>query len=94
MTHPASTGRAGGSANRRLTIAAVVFLALDGTALMGAGAWLRQYTLILIGAALLVAAGLVVLYWRWHKRQLAEIAEARRALRAEAEALRELLKVP
>jgi hypothetical protein len=33
-----------------------------------------------------------LLYWRWHQRQLAEIAEARRALRDETESLRELLR--
>jgi len=80
------------AANRGLTVAAAAFLALDGLTLVGAGIWMHQVLLALIGAALVVASGLVVVYWRWHRRQLEEIAEARRALRAEAEALRELIK--
>ena len=80
------------AANRGLTVAAAAFLALDGLTLVGAGIWMHQVLLALIGAALVVASGLVVVYWRWHRRQLEEIAEARRALRAETEALRELIK--
>ena len=34
----------------------------------------------------------MLFYWRWHQRQLEEIAAARRALRDEAESLRELLR--
>jgi hypothetical protein len=39
-----------------------------------------------------VSSGVVLIYWRWQQRQLDEIAAARRALRDEAESMRELLR--
>jgi hypothetical protein len=78
--------------NRHLTIAAAAFLALDGAALVFAGIWSRELTLGLVGVTLVLSAGLVVVFWRWHREQLAELAAARRALREEAEALRDLLQ--
>jgi hypothetical protein len=39
-----------------------------------------------------VSSGFVFLYWRWHGRQLQEIAEARRDIVAEARALRDLAR--
>jgi len=80
------------SANRTVTIVASAFLGFDGAALMVFGIWARHPVLALIGAALFVSSGLVLLYWRWHQRQLEQIAAARRALRDEAESLRELLR--
>jgi hypothetical protein len=80
------------SANRTLTLLASAFLGFDGAALLVFGIWSRHPLLALIGAALFVSSGLVLLYWRWHQRQLEEIAAARRALREETESLRELLR--
>jgi protein-S-isoprenylcysteine O-methyltransferase Ste14 len=80
------------SANRTLTLLASAFLGFDGAALLVFGIWSHHPLLALIGAALFVSSGLVLLYWRWHQRQLAEMAEARRALRDETESLRELLR--
>jgi hypothetical protein len=78
--------------NRKLTIIAAAFLALDGAALVFAGILSRQLVLGLVGVMLVLASGFVVVFWRWHRRQLEEIAAARRALREEAEALREILQ--
>ena len=80
------------SANGTLTLLASAFLGFDGAALLVFGIWSRHPLLALIGAALFVSSGLVLLYWRWHQRQLEEIAAARRALREETESLRELLR--
>jgi|KBSSwiStaDraftv2_1062776.scaffolds.fasta_scaffold71926_3 protein-S-isoprenylcysteine O-methyltransferase Ste14 len=80
------------SANRTLTLLASAFLGFDGAALLVFGIWSRHPLLALIGAALFISSGLVLLYWRWHQRQLEEIAAARRALREETESLRELLR--
>jgi hypothetical protein len=77
--------------NRTMTILASAFLGFDGAALVGFGLWSRHPLVALIGAALFVSSGLVLLYWRWYERQLEEIAEARRAVRDEANAMRELL---
>jgi hypothetical protein len=79
-------------ANRTLTLLASAFLGFDGAALVVFGIWSRHPLLALIGAALFVSSGLVLLYWRWHQRQLEEIAAARRALREETASLRELLR--
>lgn len=79
-------------ANRTMTLVASAFLGFDGAALVVFGLWTRHSMLALIGAALFVSSGLVLLYWRWHQRQLEEIAAARRAPRDEAESLRELLR--
>jgi hypothetical protein len=77
--------------NRTMTFLASAFLGFDGAALVGFGLWSRHPLVALIGAALFVSSGLVLLYWRWYERQLEEIAEARRAVRDEANAMRELL---
>ncbi len=80
------------SANRTVTLVASAFLGFDGAVLVVFGIWARHPVLALIGAALFVSSGLVLLYWRWHQRELEQIAAARRALRDEAESLRELLR--
>ena len=81
-------------AARTITVLASAFLAFDGAALALIGWWLRQPALTLIGGALFGSSGLVLLYWRWYRRQLEEIAAARRVLREETEALRALLRGP
>lgn len=77
---------------RTLTIAAVALLALDGGLLLAAGLWSGGTTLLLAGAGFLLAAAAVVVLWRRHCRAVAEIAAAREAVRAEASALRDLLR--
>jgi hypothetical protein len=79
-------------ASRTMTFVASAFLGFDGAALAGLGIWTGHPLVTLIGAALFISSGLVLLYWRWHQRQLEEIAAARRALREETESLRELLR--
>ena len=77
---------------RTLTLVAVGFLALDGAALLGVGLWSGRVALLVAGAGLLLAVGLVLLFWRRHLRRLDEIAAARRELRDEAEAMRRALR--
>ena len=76
---------------RLVTILAVGSLALDGLLLALAGFQTGRVSLVGGGASLLAAAGVVIIAWRRHLRRLDEIAGAKRSLRAEAEALRELL---
>jgi hypothetical protein len=82
----------GGS--RTMTLLASAFLGFDGAALAVVGWWIHQPPLAVIGCALFVSSGLVLLYWRWYRRQLDEIAAARRVLREETEAVRALLRGP
>ncbi len=85
-------GDRAGTANRTLSLLAAAFLAFDGAALAAGGLWLRRPMLAVIGGALFLSSGLVLVYWRWHQRQLAEIVEARRAVAADARALRDLIQ--
>jgi hypothetical protein len=78
-------------ASRALTIAAVGFLSLDAVLLGYAGlAWNRPG---LTAGAVICGAGvaLVLLAWRRHRRTLAELEVARREMRQEIDAIRELL---
>ncbi len=47
--------------------------------------------LVLVGAIFFLSSGLVVLYWRWQRRRLQEIAADRRALAEEAREMQRLL---
>jgi hypothetical protein len=47
---------------------------------------------MLIGMVCFISSGLVLLYWRWYQRRLADIAAARRALGDEARELQRLLR--
>jgi hypothetical protein len=76
---------------RTLTIVAAAVLAFDGAALIGLGWWSGRLMLALIGLVCFVSSGLVLLYWRWYQRRLADIAAARRLLAEEARELRRLL---
>jgi hypothetical protein len=76
---------------RTLTIVAAAVLAFDGAALIGLGWWSGRLMLALIGLVCFVSSGLVLLYWRWYRRRLADIAAARRMLAEEARELRRLL---
>lgn len=77
--------------SRTLTTLAVGFLVLDGLLLSYSGLRLDRLSLLLGGAACLVVAGLVVVWWRRYRRDLAELERARREVRAEVEAIRALL---
>ena len=85
MTEAPVRGRIG-------TLLAVGFLILDGVLLLIAGPWGRSAGPAIGGMVCLFVAGLVLILWRRHRRAVAELAEARRALRDEARALRDLLR--
>jgi hypothetical protein len=80
------------SSSRPLTLLAFGFLAIDAILLIFAGLWSDRVALVVLGVVFAVAALGVLLYWRAHKRQLEEISKARADLKAEAEAMRELIK--
>lgn len=75
-----------------MTIIAVGFFFLDGVLLLLAGLWSRALVPVVSGVLCLMAAGGVWLYWLHHRRQVAELAAARRAVKAEVEALRHLVR--
>jgi hypothetical protein len=75
-----------------LTIVAAAVLAFDGAALAVFGFWSDRLVLGLVGLAFFVSSGLVLLYWRWYRRRLADIATARRALGDEAREMQRLLR--
>jgi hypothetical protein len=70
--------------SRGLTVAAGVVLGFDGAALLGLGLWSRRPLLSLVGLVFCLAAGLVLLSWRWYRRRLDDIAATREALQKEA----------
>jgi hypothetical protein len=74
------------------TLLAVGFLILDGVLLLVAGVWGHAGGPAIGGVACLTAAGLVLILWHRHRRAVADLANARRALRDEARALRDLLR--
>lgn len=78
--------------SRLLTIVAASVLAFDGTALAAFGWWSRRFLLLLIGVMCFIAAGLVLLYWRWYRQRLEDIAELRRGLADETRELRSILR--
>jgi uncharacterized membrane protein len=79
-------------ASRLLTIVATAVLAFDGAALALLGFWSHRPMLALVGVVFFVSSGLVLLYWRWYRRRLADIASARRALGEDAREMRRLLR--
>jgi hypothetical protein len=78
--------------SRILTIAAAAVLAFDGAALALLGFWSDRLVLSLVGLVFFASSGLVLLYWRWYRRRLDDIATARRALGDEAREMRRLLR--
>jgi Zn-dependent protease with chaperone function len=75
-----------------LTVVAAAFLAFDGAALALLGFWSDRLVLGLVGLVFFVSSGLVLLYWRWYRRRLDDIATASRALGDEAREMRDLLR--
>jgi hypothetical protein len=78
--------------SRTLTIVTVAFLTFDGAALAGLGLMTGRLVLVPIGLVFFIAAGLIVIYWRWHLRTLEEIGTDRRELSEQARALRESVR--
>lgn len=78
--------------SRALTTFAVGFLALDAVLLVYLGVALARPWFAVSGGACALAAGLVVLGWRRYRRTMVELDAARRAMRAEVESIRELLR--
>jgi membrane protein implicated in regulation of membrane protease activity len=78
--------------SRTLTFVAAAVLAFDGAALAALGFWSGRIMLALIGVVFFISSGLVLLYWRWYRRRLEDIASARRALGEEARELQRLLR--
>lgn len=78
--------------SRTLTFVAAAVLAFDGAALAALGFWSGRIVLALIGVVFFISSGLVLLYWRWYRRRLEDIASARRALGEEARELQRVLR--
>lgn len=78
--------------SRALTVVAAGVLAFDGAALALFGWWSRRAVPGLIGAAFFISSGLVLVYWKWYRRRLDDIAQARRALSDEAREMQRLLR--
>jgi protein-S-isoprenylcysteine O-methyltransferase Ste14 len=79
-------------ATRTMTVLASAFLGFDGAAVTAFGIWGRRPLVALIGACLFFSSGLVLVYWRWHQRQVLELIQVRRALRQQEHLLRDLLR--
>lgn len=77
---------------RTLTVIAAAVLAFDGAALAGLGIWTHRLVLVPVGVVFFVSAGLVLLYWRWYRRRVEDIAVARRALADEAREMQRQLR--
>jgi hypothetical protein len=77
--------------SRTLTVAAIGFLTFDGAALAGIGLMSGRTMLVPIGLVFFAAAGLVLLYWRWHRRRLQDIASERGALSQDVREMQRLL---
>lgn len=78
--------------SRTLTTVAVAFLTFDGAALAAVGFMTGRVVLVFVGAVFFLSAGLVLLYWRWQRRRLEEIAAERSGLSAEARGIQRLMK--
>ena len=76
---------------RTLTFAAAAVLAFDGVALAVLGYMTGRPVLVPVGLVFVVSSGLVLLYRRWYRRRLEEIAVTRRALSEEAREMQRLL---
>jgi len=77
---------------RTAAIVGIGFFSLDALLLGIAGAASGRPGLLAGAAVCLLLAGAVVLLWKRYRRALADIAAERRAMRDEAQSLRELLR--
>jgi len=64
----------------------------DGAALAAVGWWSGRLVLVLLGVVCFISAGLVVLYWRWYRRRLDDIALLQRGLADESRELGRFLR--
>ena len=78
--------------SRALTIVAAAVLAFDGAALAAFGWWSGRVMLVLVGVMFFVSSGLLLVYWRWYRRRLDDIASTRRMLADEAREMRRLIR--
>jgi hypothetical protein len=77
---------------RALATLAVGFLLLDAVLLVWLGLELSRGGLVAGGIVCTLTAGAVVLGWRRYRRTLTDLDAHRREVRAEVEAIRDLLK--
>ena len=78
--------------SRALTIVAAAVLAFDGAALAAFGWWSGRVMLVLVGVMFFVSSGLLLVYWRWYRRRLDDIASTKRVLAEEAREMRRLIR--
>jgi uncharacterized membrane protein len=78
--------------SRTLTLIAIGFLTFDGAALTGIGLMSGRTVLVPVGLVFFVSAGLVLLYWRWHRRRLVDISSERAALSEDVREMQRLLR--
>jgi hypothetical protein len=78
--------------SRTLTLIAVGFLSFDGAALTGIGVMSGRTMLVAVGLVFFLSAGLVLLYWRAHRRKLLDIASERSALSDDVREMQRLLR--
>jgi uncharacterized membrane protein YccC len=77
---------------RFLAIFTVGFLLVDALLLIWLGVDLSRGRLVAGGIACVVAAGIVILVWRRYRHVLDDISVQRRAMKAEVESIRDLLR--
>jgi len=78
--------------SRTLTTAAVGFLLLDAVLFAFAALTFNRPLLLIPAVICAIGGALVVVAWRRYRRTLLELEEARRDMKREVEALRELLQ--
>lgn len=78
--------------SRALTTLAFGLMALNAALLAFGAIAFRERRLVVPAAACAVVAAGVVLAWRWHRRNLAELDAARPELKRAVEEMRELLR--
>lgn len=78
--------------SRNLTTLAFGLMALNAVLLAFGAVSFHRPTLFVPAALCAMAAGAVLLAWRWHRRNLAELDAARPELKRELEEIRELLR--
>jgi hypothetical protein len=71
---------------------AAAVLAFDGASLALFGWWSGRTLLALVGVVFFLSSGLVLLYWRWYRRRLEDIAAARRVLADEAREMQRVVR--
>ena len=80
--------------HRTITILAFGLMTLNAVLLAFGAIAFGERTLLIPAAGCALAAGGVLVAWRWYRRNLAELEAARPELRRELEELRELLRAP